>query len=191
VFVAIDVGDEVRREAQRVVSALTMKLEAAKTPPKVAWVKPAVLHVTIKFIGELEEPAVEQLKPLLEPPIAMPPFEVQWRGIGTFPSNRHPRALWLGVINGAAQLAALESEVSRRLSGIDVELDERALLPHLTLGRVKMPGAGIDWPKVLQACEVRNVTSRVDRVTLYRSKLSQYGPNYTELVSAPLVGKNE
>jgi 2'-5' RNA ligase len=191
VFVAIDVGDEVRREAQRVVSALTMKLEAAKTPPKVAWVKPAVLHVTIKFIGELEEPAVEQLKPLLEPPIAMPPFEVQWRGIGTFPNNRHPRALWLGVINGAAQLAALESEVSRRLSGIDVELDERALLPHLTLGRVKMPGAGIDWPKVLQACEVRNVTSRVDRVTLYRSKLSQYGPNYTELVSAPLVGKNE
>ena len=46
---------------------------------------------------------------------------------------------------------------------------------------------GIDWPKVLQACELRNVTSHIDRVTLYRSQLSQYGPHYTELVSAPLI----
>lgn len=188
VFVAIDVGDEVRREAARAVSALSMKLEAAKTPPKVVWVKPAVLHVTIKFIGEIEEPDVERLALLLAPPVDLPPFDVQWRGIGTFPSNRHPRALWLGVINGAAQLAELEAEVSRRIAGIDVKLDDRALLPHLTLGRVKMAGAGVDWPKILQACEVRHATSRVDRVTLYRSKLSQYGPNYTELVSAPLVG---
>jgi RNA 2',3'-cyclic 3'-phosphodiesterase len=188
VFVAIDVGDEVRREAARVVSALTMKLEAAKTPPKVVWVKPAVLHVTIKFIGEIEEPDVERLVQQLAPPVALPPFDVQWRGIGTFPSNRHPRALWLGVINGAAPLAALEAEVSRRVAAFDVTLDDRALLPHLTLGRVKMAGAGVDWPKILQACEVRNVTSHVDRVSLYRSKLSQYGPNYTELVSAPLVG---
>lgn len=203
VFVAIDVGDEVRREAQRVVSALTMKLEAAKTPPKVAWVKPAVLHVTIRFIGEVEESEAERLIDVLSPPISLPPFDVRWRGIGTFPNNRHPRALWLGVIDGAAPLAALEAEVSKRLAGVDVALDDRALLPHLTLGRVKMAGAGIDWPKLLQACEVRNCTSRVDRVSLYRSKLSQpfgrlraglsgvegqYGPNYTELVSAPLIG---
>ena len=192
VFVAIDIGDDVRREAGRVIAALTGKLEAVKTPPKIAWVKPAALHVTIKFIGEVEEAEVERLKPLLAPPIALPPFEVQWRGIGTFPNNRHPRALWLGVTNGAAQLAALEAEVSRRVAGIytalAIELSERALLPHLTLGRVKMAGAGIDWPKILQACEVRKITSRVDRVVLYRSVLSQYGPNYTELVSAPLTG---
>lgn len=189
VFVAVDVGDAVRREAQRAVGALMMKLEAAKTPPKVVWVKPAALHVTIRFIGEIEAGDVERLKPLLVPPIAVAPFEIQWRGIGSFPNNRHPRALWLGVINGAAQLAALEAEVSKRIAGAAVPLDDRALLPHLTLGRVKMAGAGVDWPKVLQAAEVRSVSTRVDRVTLYQSTLSQYGPNYTELVSAPLVGR--
>ena len=190
-FVAVDIGDAVRREAARVVSALMMKLEAAKTPPKVAWVKPAALHVTIKFLGEVGPDEVERLKPLLAPPIPVAPFDIAWRGIGTFPNNRHPRALWLGVINGAAQLAAIEAEISRRVTGAAVELDDRALLPHLTLGRVKMPGAGIDWPKVLQACEVRNATSRVEKVSLYQSKLTQFGPNYTELVSAPLVGNNE
>lgn len=188
VFVAVDVGDAVRREATRVIASLTGKLEAVKTPPKVAWVKPAALHVTIKFIGEVEPDAVERLTRLLAPPIAIAPFEIQWRGIGTFPSNRQPRALWLGVISGAAPLAQIEAEVSKRIAGTDITLGDRALLPHLTLGRVKMAGAGVDWPKILQAAEVRNATSQVDRVTLYRSDLSQRGPHYTELVSAPLVG---
>jgi 2'-5' RNA ligase len=187
VFVAVDIGDAVRREAARVVSALQMKLEAAKTPPKVVWVKPAALHVTIRFLGEVKPDEVERITPLLADPIALAPFEVQWRGIGTFPNPRHPRALWLGVIKGARQLAAIEAEISKRLTGAAVEIDDRALLPHLTLGRVKMAGAGIDWPKVLQSAEVKNAASFIDRVTLYQSTLSQYGPHYTELVSAPLV----
>ena len=187
VFVAVDVGDAVRREAARVVRALQMKLEAAKTPPKVVWVKPAALHVTIRFLGEVEPAEVDRITPLLAPPILLAPFDVQWRGIGTFPNNRHPRALWLGVIHGAAQLAAIEAEISKRLAGAAVDLDDRALLPHLTLGRVKMAGAGVDWPKVLQSAEVKNATSVIDRVTLYQSKLSQHGPHYTELVSAPLI----
>ena len=190
-FVAVDVGDAMRREAARVVSTLQMKLEAAKTPPKVVWVKPAALHVTIRFLGEVAPAEVERITPLLAPPIPLAPFDVQWRGIGTFPNNRHPRALWLGVIRGAAQLAAIEAEISKRLAGAAVELDDRVLLPHLTLGRVKMAGAGVDWPKVLQSAEVKNATSFIDRVTLYQSTLSQYGPHYTDLVSAPLIGNNE
>lgn len=186
-FVGVDIGDEMRREAQRVISALGVKLEQVKEPPKVTWVKPAALHVTIKFLGEVDATEVERLKALIAPPIHVAPFEVSWRGVGAFPSNRNPRALWLGVIHGAAQLADVEAEISRRLAGAAAQLDDRALLPHLTLGRVKMAGKGIDWPKILKACELRNVTSRIDRVTLYRSRLSQHGPNYTELVSAPLI----
>jgi RNA 2',3'-cyclic 3'-phosphodiesterase len=188
VFVAIDVGDAVRREVTRVVSTLTGKLEAVKTPPKVVWVKPDALHVTIKFIGEIEPPEVERLQQLLMPPIAVAPFEIEWRGIGTFPNNKHPRALWIGVVSGASALAQIEAEVSRRLAGSAADLDARPLLPHLTVGRVKMGGAGIDWPKILQSVEVKRVTSRVDRVTLYRSELSRGGPHYTGLVSAPLTG---
>ena len=187
VFVAVDVGDAVRREVTRVVSTLTAKLEAAKTAPKVTWVKPAALHVTIKFLGEVSEADVRRLSAVLEPPIDMEPFSVEWRGLGTFPNNRHPRALWLGVINGAAKLAEVEAEVSRRIAGAAAfELDDRAFLPHLTIGRVKMAGEGIDWPKVLQAAEVRQASSFVDRVTLYRSELSQFGPNYTGLVTSLL-----
>ena len=189
VFVAVDVGDTVRREAARVIAVLTGKLEAAKKPPKVTWVEPNAMHVTIRFLGEVDEARLGHLCTLVAPPMSIAPFEILWRGIGTFPHNKHPRALWLGVINGGAGLAAVEAEVTRRLAGSGmVELDDRALLPHLTLGRIKMAGEGVDWPKVLQAAELRNVTSQVSRVTLYRSQLCQWGPNYTELVSAPLIG---
>ncbi len=186
-FVAVDVGDAVRREVTRVVSTLTAKLEAAKKPPKVTWIKPAALHVTVKFLGEVGEEGVRHLSAALEPSIDLAPFTIEWRGLGAFPSNRHPRALWLGVISGAARLAELEAEVSRRIAGAAAfELDEKAFLPHLTIGRVKMAGEGIDWPKVLQAAEVRQASSLVDRVTLYRSELSQFGPNYTGLVTSLL-----
>lgn len=188
VFVAIDVGDAVRREVTRVVATLTGKLEAVKTPPKVVWVKPAALHVTVKFLGEVEPAEVDRLQALLAAPLPIAPFEIEWRGLGTFPNNKHPRALWIGVVNGAAPLAQVEAEVSRRVAGGSVaDLDARPFLAHLTVGRVKMAGAGVDWPKLLQAVEVKRVSTIVDRVTLYRSELSRGGPHYTGLVSAPLT----
>jgi 2'-5' RNA ligase len=119
------------------------------------------------------------------PPTQLVAKAVEWRGVGTFPSSRHPRALWLGVVAGGAQLGELEAEVSRRLMGT-TDPEARPLLPHLTLGRIKMTGAGVDWPKVLQAVDVRGARSVVDRVTLYRSELAHRGPHYTGLVSAAL-----
>jgi RNA 2',3'-cyclic 3'-phosphodiesterase len=188
-FIAVDVGDAVRREVTRVVTTLTGKLEAVKMPPKVVWVKPAALHVTVRFLGEIDAEEVERVQALLAAPIPIAPFELEWRGIGAFPNNKHPRALWLGVVNGAAALSQVEAEVSRRVAGGSLaDLTDRPFLAHLTLGRVKMAGAGIDWPKILQAVEVKRVTSIVDRVTLYRSELSRGGPHYTGLVSAPLIG---
>lgn len=184
-FIAIDVGDAVRAEVTRVVAQLGARLEAVTTPPKVAWVKPAALHVTLRFLGETDDAETARVREALTPAIAMPPFEVEWRGLGAFPSPRHPRALWLGVIRGAAQLGAVEAEIARRLGTGDPET--RPFLPHLTIGRIKMAGQGVDWPKVLKTVEVRGVASRAERVTLYRSELSQRGPHYTGLISAPLA----
>jgi 2'-5' RNA ligase len=185
-FVAIDVGDALRAEAARVIRAIGDRIEAAKSPPKIAWVKPAALHVTLKFLGEVDEADLPGVRARLQPPLALAPFEVEWRGIGAFPSARHPRALWLGVVSGAAQLGEVEAAIASRFEGSPV-LETRPLLPHLTLGRVKMAGTGVDWPKVLQSIDVRGVRSTVDRVTLYQSHLSHQGPHYTGLVSAPLL----
>jgi len=92
-FVADDVGDAVRAEAARVFQIIIDKIEAVKTPPKITWVKPAAWHMTLRFIGEENGAAVPELCERLAPPVAMTPFEVEWRGVGAFPSPRHPHAL--------------------------------------------------------------------------------------------------
>ena len=189
-FVAVDVGDAVRAEAARVIQAISDRIAVVKTPPKVTWVKPATLHVTLRVIGEVDDAAVPHWCERLAPAIGLAPFELEWRGLGAFPSASQPRALWLGVVAGAAPLGALEAEVTRRLVGT-VDAEPRPWLPHLTLGRIKMAGAGADWPNILQAIEVRGARSADDRVTLYRRELSQRGPHYTELVSAPLTATTE
>ncbi len=154
VFVAIDMGDMVRAEAARVVQTISGKIEAVKTPPKIAWVKPDALHLTLRFIGEVADEIVPALCERLAPPIAL-------------------------------------ACSPRRASRVPCGLVSWPLLPHLTVGRVKMAGAGVDWPKILQAQDVRSARSPVDRVTLYRRHLSQRSPHYTGLMNAALVASTQ
>ncbi len=186
-FIAVDVGDAIRAEVTRICAEIDAKVAAAPAPPRISWVAAKSVHVTLRFLGETSGEELARVRRALEPPIAQSPFAVEWRGLGAFPGPRHPRALWIGVVNGAAALGALEAEVSRRLDGTEARETE-PFRPHITLGRVKTAGSGVDWAKVLEKIEMRGVTSAVDHVTLYRSELTARGPNYTGLVKAPLVG---
>ena len=185
-FVAVDIGDAVRTEVARARATIQSQLEAVENSPRVAWVAPASLHLTLRFLGEVADERAAALREALADPFDLGPFGVEWRGLGAFPLPRQPKALWLGVVSGAALLGRLEAEVSRRIDGA-IDPDPHPFRPHLTIGRVKSPGAGFDWIKVLEDVEVRGVKSLVNHVTLYQSTLSAKGPQYTGLVKAPLV----
>jgi 2'-5' RNA ligase len=183
-FVAVDVGDAVRDEVARVSSLINEALAARTIPPRVTWVSRGAVHLTLCFLGEIADADVPGLQNRLAEPIDVAPFEVEWHGLGAFPSHRQPRTLWIGVSRGAKELGRLESALSRRLDRVEVEA--QPYRPHLTLGRVRMPGAGVNWEDLFRSIAVRGVRTRVERVTLYRSVLSQRGPNYTEMAHAAL-----
>jgi 2'-5' RNA ligase len=203
-FVAVDVGDELRAEATRVRATIDAELQRTCTElPRIVWVAPALLHLTLRFLGDVDDALRPRIEQALAPPVPMAPFEVEWRGLGTFPGPRDPRALWIGAIGGADRLGELEAEVSRRLAaprGPGTESPEtqqllrtlheapRPFRAHVTLGRVKSRGAGADWRQVLEAAEVRGARSHVDRVALFRSTLSPRGPAYTPIVMSTLAG---
>jgi 2'-5' RNA ligase len=184
-FAAIDIGEELRAEVARARGEIQGRIEAVKEVPRVSWVAPQSLHVTLKFFGEVNDARAALLTRILEAPFEMPPFQVEWRGLGAFPSPRQPRALWMGVVFGADKLGQLEAALATRLGAPDEEA--QPFRPHLTLGRVRMPGKGVDWEKILREIDVRGVRSLVDHVTLYRSTTSPKGPQYTGLVRAPLL----
>lgn len=183
-FIAIDVGDAVRDEVARVVSLINEAVAAASVPPRVTWVARSAVHLTLSFLGEVAELDVADLLKRLADPMNVEPFEVEWHGLGAFPSPRHPRTLWIGVSKGATELGRLESALSRRLHRIRV--DAQPFRPHLTLGRVRTPGAGVNWEHLFQSIAVRRVWTEVRQVTLYRSTLSPRGPHYTEMAHAAL-----
>ena len=191
-FVAVSVGDEVRIAVDQARSRIEAGLHKLRAePPRLLWVAPHGLHLTVRFLGEQPDSQAAALVAALEQPFELEPFTVRWLGLGAFPSPRQPRALWLGVTDGARELGELEREVSRRvgplLPGEDAA-DAKPFHPHLTIARVKTDSKLVKWPALLEDAAVGGVTSRVTHVTLYRSHGLPGGAGYEELCRGRLGG---
>jgi 2'-5' RNA ligase len=184
-FVGVAVGDEVRAAAARARARIDAGLQQVRgEPPRLVWVAPQALHLTLQFLGEQPEPRAAALVAAVEAPFAMPPFTVTWHGVGAFPSPRHPRAIWLGVAAGARQLGELEREVARRTRGLlagEELTDTKPFHPHLTLARVKTEPKGVNWPTILADAAIADVSSPVTHVTVFRSRGLPGGAGYEEL----------
>jgi 2'-5' RNA ligase len=174
-FIALDVGAAIQRAAAGVSDEL--KLRAARLAPRarVSWVKPERMHVTVRFIGEVDDPQSAAIRSALEPALSAGRFDLTIRGVGSFPPDRPPRVLWAGIAEG---LEALR-EVGARLEGLRILLRSAAdYNPHLTLARVKH-SAGLRAETLFAGLE--NVvlgTAAIEAVTLFESRLSSTAPIY-------------
>lgn len=189
-FAAVDVGGEVRDAAALARRRIDAHLATIRSgAPRIVWVKPEGLHVTLRFFGEQPESRAVEIASGIETAFNVAPFAVEWRGLGAFPSPRHPRALWMGITMGAEGLGRLEAEIARRFDRMaDAAVPARPFHPHVTLGRIKIDGAGVDWPAMLEEAQVAGVRSTVDHVTLYRSRGLPGGAGYEALAKGWLNG---
>ena len=194
-FVAVDLDDPARAEVVR-----EQKRLAALAPGGAAlrWVRAEQLHLTIAFLGEVEESRAAAAASVISGGVDQAPFEVEFEGLGMFPPRGAPRALWVGIARGEAELRALARGIAEALMRAGFALDGRPFSPHLTLARWKVsrPGdrlrmmartAGPDRP----AGGPPGVLARVqiDHAILYSSRLSPGGASYTELARANLTAR--
>ncbi|MBX9627766.1 MAG: RNA 2',3'-cyclic phosphodiesterase [Gemmataceae bacterium] len=183
-FIGVDVGDEVRKRA------VALQGQLAKTGAGVKWADPAGMHVTLVFLGDLDDRDVLAVcKAVVEAAATEPPFALRVSGVGAFPTPRRPKVVWGGVTDGADALGRLHAALEARL--LDLKLvarEERAYTPHLTLGRVKGEADGQtlapELPKLLAWDGGRCV---VNEVLVYSSELWRDGPEYAVLGRAALV----
>jgi 2'-5' RNA ligase len=191
-FVAVSVGDEVRAGVARARASIEHALQQLKKePPRIVWAAPRGLHLTLRFLGEQPDDRVPDLIRAAEPPYSVPPFTIGWHGLGAFPSPRHPRAVWLGVREGAGELGQLEVEVASRFGGLmggEDETPSRPFHPHLTLARVKTEAKAVDWQAVLGSAAIGDLSSRVGHVSLFRSRGLPGGEGYEEMARGLLGG---
>jgi 2'-5' RNA ligase len=188
-FVAVEIDDTARRTAAAAAEALRRAIGPAL---KARWVAVENMHLTVRFIGHVEDDRAPALVDALAPPLDIPPFDIEFGGCGVFPPGGPPRVLWIGVSHGLPFLAAMHDEFDRRLRPLGFEPDARPFSAHLTLARVK------DAPKGSSAAvrdALRRVTqpvmrSHVSRATTFQSHASPNGPRYEAVAHTPLTTTN-
>lgn len=158
-FVALEIPASVRGALGEVSARLRPRAGRG-----VRWSDPSGIHLTLKFIGEIEAGAVQRIRGALAGIHRDHPVEVVFRGLGWFPTARHPRVLWAGV-EGGSGLAELAGEMERVLEPLGIARESRNFQPHLTLARVKSE-AGLD--------DLRRETERLGAPEFGRTTYSEF-----------------
>lgn len=156
----------------------------ARGVPGLSAQRPGTIHLTIRFLGEIADPApvLAAVGPVVAAAAA---FELELKGFGAFPDARRARVVWAGVGRGAAEATALAMSVERALHPLGVRPEERPFHPHVTLGRFRNPRP-VPAPFLTGAAPPGVV--RADRLTLYASTLRPEGPLHEPLRDLSLLG---
>jgi 2'-5' RNA ligase len=162
-------------------------LRAGNYPVK--WVQAEALHVTIRFLGEVDEDKRDPIQQALVAAVGdTRAFNLPVGEFGTFPPVKQPRVIWVGCETPPA-LELVADGVERQLAGVGFPVEGRPFRPHVTIGRVRRdarPGQleGLrDQLASLEFFEEPNIES----VDLMRSHLGPNGPRYERLFAAELV----
>ena len=187
IFVAVPMP----ADASASVASLVEAVQAGGLPPggrDVRWVRLDGLHLTVRFLGPVIESRIEAtLDAVRDAAAESRPFDVVIGGAGAFPPSGRPRALWLGIRQGAEDLAALAAMTDRCLARRGWDLDERPYRPHLTLARSDGVASGAAVAARLEALAADvEIAFRAGSIGLFES-LTGGGPaRYVPLGMASL-----
>ena len=187
-FVAVEIDDRARQAAEAVQRRLQKALDSTVTA---RWVAPGNLHLTVRFIGHVDDVRAPEVIAGLAAPLGIAPFDIELGECGAFPPRGAPRVLWIGVTQGLPSLALMHDAFNERLRPFGFEPEARAFSAHLTLARVKNAprGAGRAVAEALDQVVVPTSRFRVNRATLFQSHLSPNGSRYAPVAFSPLTGE--
>lgn len=142
---------------------------------KVKWVAPANVHLTMKFLGEIDDEMGGKVAAAMAEAAGAGPISFTVAGLGRFPPRGKPRTLWAGVSDGADAVVALFTKLDAALGPLGFE-SERRFVPHVTIGRVKSPvGADALTPVIEHHAGTVFGACRAEEMTLFKSTLTPQG----------------
>jgi RNA 2',3'-cyclic 3'-phosphodiesterase len=180
-FVAVLLPEPVR------AGLAAVSAELRGRAPGLAWVRADNLHLTLRFLGDVEAVTLGRVREAVTVAAgAVSPFTVTLGGLGGFPAERAPRVVWAGVVLGAAGLGALHAALEEALVARGIPGDRRAFHPHVTLARARDPrGAGRLAGLLGVGPSFGEVPVRA--LHLMRAELHPLGARYSVLTEASLA----
>ena len=182
-FVAVNLDEALRArlaDAQR---------RLKESGADVKWTDSRGLHVTLKFLGEVEEGRIPQIGGAIRQALeGCGAFRLRLQGAGSFPSGTAPRVIWVASTEGEERLAEMAARVEEALEAMGFAREKRAFTAHITLGRVRSPRGReglVEGVAALSGEAFGEMT--VEQAALMMSQLTPKGALYTPLQEFPLA----
>ena len=173
---AIELPGELKQDVDKLIVSLK------PFGPEVRWVRAANLHLTLRFLGDIEQNDVPVLEDHIKQNIVgLQPFPIKLAGLGCFPNMRRPRVVWIGVDGTMNSLQTLAECVEKSCMEVGYGKGDKQFSAHLTIGRIKEPRGLEPLIKCLETTEFISSDFIVEQVIIFKSDLSPRGPTYTPL----------
>lgn len=183
-FTALEISPDIRAAASRLIE----RLRVAQADVK--WESPERFHWTLNFLGEVAWDAIGEVCLAVSRAAArVESFDLVARGAGAFPNVQRPRTVWLGVGEGTAGMVALHDALNEELARLGFRPEGRRFTPHLTIGRVRKSGGGLQelGRLIQQHADFHGGEMIVDEVVVFSSTLDRGGATYSVLGRAELA----
>ncbi|MDD2927886.1 MAG: RNA 2',3'-cyclic phosphodiesterase [Candidatus Omnitrophica bacterium] len=185
-FIAVELPQEVKNKLAGLQELLK------QSGADVKWIKPENIHLTLKFLGEIDEDKSAQVIRAIEDTARKSKqFRINLGSLGAFPKIELPRALWAGVDKGNKEITELAKELEEKIEKLGIPREERRFSSHITIGRVKSPLHKDKLAKVLKELEDyfsgKNIEFTAAKITLFKSTLGPGGPVYAALKEVKLT----
>ncbi len=178
-FIAVPLPPDCRETLEKI------QLPMRSLGADVRWTSIASIHLTLKFLGEIEPSLIPVLASALRS-VSASSFALCIRGLGAFPNLHNPRVIWCGIEGDVRNLESLQADVEASCESLGLEREARPFHPHLTLGRVngkRNLQPVLDYIRI--GTELESAFA-ANCVNIYKSVLTPRGAIYTVLESIPL-----
>ena len=191
-FLAVELSQELRAELATVQQELKHRIQPEmKRDTRISWTQPASIHLTLKFLGDMDEQAIGPLLAAVEQAIGRQiPVNIPFERLGVFPRPQSPRVLWVGPSQNwergaeAKRIAEIHGAIEQACEGLSFLRETRPFSPHLTLARIKVGerqvGVALAKSGVLDR-PLSLGSLAVESVVLMKSELKPTGAVYTKL----------
>ena len=181
-FIAIELPKEIKEDLGKIQD------ELKKSNADIKWVEPKNIHLTLKFLGNVDEKKLEDIKRILRNlSERYKGFFIELSRIGAFPKISSPRVIWIGIEKGKEELSKIFLELEEQLENIGFKKEERGFSSHITIGRVR---SVLNRIRLIEEVKKINSLSRLslscNKITLFKSTLTPKGPIYEAIYQVNL-----
>ena len=181
-FIAIELDGAVKAELEK----LQRRMRAEPISGVVRWVMPGSIHLTLKFLGDMESERVPHVLAAMKTACnGITPFELAVRGAGCFPNFQRPNVIWAGLIGQVQVASVLAQRIEDESARLGFDPEDRPFSPHLTLGRIARevdPNERRQVGDMVRRIDVAlSGVIRADAIYLIKSELKPTGSVYTAL----------